>query len=354
METPRRRARTPIFPYSKGVRRLSHIALATTLTLVGCSASDAAPTPQIEPAPTGTTPSPPSPTPTGTTPSPTPPAPLTCSGKTGARGDRAYDVKTGSRSTSVLVHVPASYDPTKPTQLVVAFHGYLMGSGELRSTTHLADAGDAKSFITAFPQGAGKSWNGGDCCGDASNGDLDDELLAREIVKLLSSEYCVDPKRVFATGFSNGGFLSHRLACHASDVFAAIASVSGVMGIDPSTCTPKRAVPVLQIHGTSDNVVPYKGGRALFVGPEYRSVATTMTAWRDKDACPATPTTTAAPKDKVTCQSWGPCTQGAAVELCTIDGGDHKWPGGSGSNGSSSTWKATDAIVEFFAAHPMP
>ncbi len=302
--------------------------------------------------PTSGPPAPPSPT-SSPTPPPTP-SPTSCSGKAGARGDRTLTVKVGARSETLSIHVPPSYDPTRPIELVVAFHGYLMDDAELRSTTHLAEAGDAKGFIAAFPLGTGKSWNGGDCCGQALDQKLDDEALARAIVTQLASGYCIDPKRVFATGFSNGGFLAHRLACDASDVFAAVASVSGVMGIDPATCKPKRAVPVLQIHGTSDNVVPYKGGRALFVGPEYRSVATTIAAWRDRDACPGTPTVTAAPKDKIACQTWAPCAQSSSVELCTVDGGAHAWPGGSGNNGSSSAWKATDAIVDFFAAHPMP
>ena len=155
---------------------------------------------------------------------------------------------------------------------------------------------------------------------------------------------CVDTDRVFAAGFSNGGFMAHRLGCELADRFAAIGSVSGVLGID--SCQPSRAVPVIQIHGTSDPIVPYGGG-GLF---QYTSVDSTIAKWRSLDGCTAAAQTTYQHGD-ATCVSY--CDK---VALCTIDGGGHQWPGGESTgalNGKvSNDLDATATLWAFFAAHP--
>ena len=201
------------------------------LGLVACSSAavtpDTASDPTAPPPPTSSTPTSP------TMPSsPVMPATTTCTGKTGASGDRTIDVQ----GHKVDVHVPAGYDPSKSMPLVLAFHGYLMASAEMRSTTHLDDAADKNGFIVGFPNGKNESWNGGDCCGDASSQKEDDVAVAKAIVASIDADYCIDSKRTFATGFSNGGFLAYRLACEAADVFAAVAPVSAVLGIDPKDC----------------------------------------------------------------------------------------------------------------------
>lgn len=304
---------------------------------------DTAAEPTVPPAPTS---SPTTSTPSGPT---TPVITTTCAGKSGAAGDKTIEVN----GHEIDLHVPGAYDASKPMPLVLAFHGYLMASAEMRSTTHLDDAADENGFIVGFPNGKNESWNGGDCCGDASSAKDDDVALAKAIVAAVNADFCVDAKRTFATGFSNGGFLAYRLACEAADVFAAVAPVSAVLGIDPKDCKPSRPVPVLEVHGTSDIVVPYDGGHSVFLGPEYRSVDTTMKTWAANDAC-ATSKTTIFAQDNVECESFAPCSGTTDVELCTIDGGAHAWPGGSGSNGSSNAWKATDAVTKFLLAHPMP
>ena len=317
------------------------------LGLVACGTDATIPDVAVDPTVPAAPPSPSSPAqPTAT---PAPPAPETaCAGKSGASGDRTITVS----GHTIELHVPAGYDAAKATPLVLAFHGYMMASAEMRSTTHLDAAADKNGFVVAFPNGKNQSWNGGDCCGDAESSDEDDVALARAIVTAIRNDYCIDDKRTFATGFSNGAFLAYRLACEAADVFASIASVSGSLGIEPATCKPSRVVPVLEIHGTSDIVVPYKGGRSVFLGPEYRSVDTTMKTWVDRDACSTTKKSVFAEGD-VTCESYEPCSATADVQLCTVSGGGHAWPGGSGSNGSSDVWKATDAVVSFLLAHPM-
>jgi polyhydroxybutyrate depolymerase len=175
-------------------------------------------------------------------------------------------------------------------------------------------------------------------------------MFIMALLDKAEADLCVDTHREFATGFSNGGFMSHRLACELSSRVAAIASVSGVIGID--TCTPSRPMPVLQIHGTSDNIVPYDGGG---IGTNYKSVATTIDGWTQRNGCGAS-TQTAFDMGDATCAVHQGCMAGADVELCTIDGGGHQWPGGESSgifNGKVSTdLDATDTIWAFFVAHP--
>ncbi len=297
---------------------------------------------------------------------PAPPSTFTCTGKTGAKGDRTLTLTVGGIQRTVLVHVPANYDPNKGTSLVVGFHGYGGSAAQMRTQTKLDGASDAKSFIVAYAQGTGavsNGFNGGDCCGQPAWRDpgTDDVGFAKEIVKSISSEYCVDPKRVYSAGFSNGGFLSYRLACEAADMFAAVASVSGVLGVPAETCKPSRPVPILHVHGTADRTVPYQGGAAAgglgaLAGVTFRSVDETVTSFRTRWQCPAA-SKSSYEKGDTKCVAWSGCQANIPLELCTVTDGGHQWPGGQATptGGKLSTdLDATTRVVDFFAAHPMP
>jgi polyhydroxybutyrate depolymerase len=247
--------------------------------------------------------------------------------------------------------VPASYDPTTPTPLVLDFHGYSMTALTQEQLTRLPAKADAAGFIVAHADGTGvvQGWNAGSCCGTAASTGVDDVAFVDALVAEMHNRLCIDARRIFATGFSNGGFLSHRLACERADVFAAVAPVSGVMGI--ASCTPSRPMPVLHIHGTADAVVPYDGSVALGFG----SVADTIAGWVARDGCSPTPTSVFARGD-ASCVAYRGCGNGAEVELCTITAGGHTWPGGGPFPGGhqSTDLSATDAVWDFFVAHPRP
>jgi polyhydroxybutyrate depolymerase len=280
-----------------------------------------------------------------------------CTGKTGAGGDRTVTITSGGLQRSFDLHVPPKYDPTRGTPLVFMFHGYSMTAASIAAATHFSDVADARTMIVAYPTGTGPanfaSFNAGDCCGTAASSQVDDVGFTRDMLSNLEADYCVDPKRVFSTGLSNGGFFSYTLACELSDKIAAVAPVAGVLGVAPATCAPSRPVPVLHIHGTGDVVVPYGGG-------VYRSVGATVDAWKAKDTCaPADggAGTVVYTKGDVSCTSFGPCAAGSDVELCTVTGGGHQWPGGSLlPYGGSPTPNliASEAIADFFQAHAMP
>lgn len=273
------------------------------------------------------------------------PAAVTCTGKQMQPRDATWTV--GGRQ--VRVHVPASYDPTRPTPLVLNLHGYT-GDGLQQSTvSKMLPVSDAHGFIVLHPDGhhSPRGWNAGVCCGAAATSGTDDTGWLASVLDQAESMLCVDRDRVFATGLSNGGFMSHRLACELSDRIAAIAPVAGVVGV---SCAPSRPVAVMHIHGDADPLIPYGGGGVN--GNE--SVATTIERWTTINGCTGAPTQTYQQGD-ATCVTRSGCTADAEVTLCTIAGGGHQWPGGV-SIGSflgalSDDLDASNAMWAFFAAH---
>ena len=244
--------------------------------------------------------------------------------------------------------VPASYDPDTPTPLVVNFHGFTSNAQEQSTLSQMDRAAEEAGVIVAYPQGTDDSWNAGACCGNAKRRDVDDVGFVRELVSQISEALCVAPDRVYATGMSNGGFMTHRLACEADDVFAAIATVAGTMASSTSACDG-RPVPVMHFHGTSDFIVPYSGGILS------SSVDDTIDFWATHNGCADESEVTFA-HGNVTCETWSDCTDDADVTRCRIRRGGHCWPGNDFCPLGRSTMDidATTAALDFFAEHPMP
>lgn len=249
---------------------------------------------------------------------------------------------------SYVVYIPPGYDHENPAPLVLSFHGYSNSPQQQEDWSGLSEKAARAGFVLVYPSGTGaiSGWNGGDCCGSM----VDDVGFVGALLDTLQAELCIDPRRVYATGFSNGGFLSHRLACELPDRIAAIAAVAGLMGIDD--CAPARPMPVLQMHGTGDFVVPYGGSAVL----GFESVAETIAGWVERDGCRGEPVVSYM-QDEVTCERHEDCDAGVEVELCTIEGGGHTWPGGAdifGAGPTTQSLSANDRLWDFFVAHPLP
>lgn len=292
-------------------------------------------------------------------PDPPPPedAPMACDGRTGQTGSRLLTMTHDGLVRSTLLHVPDGYDATRGAMLVLNFHGFTSAGWQQALLTGMNERADERGFIVAYPQGVAVSWNAGDCCGTAWTDAVDDVGFVRALIDRIAEEYCVDPRRVYATGMSNGGFLSHRLACELSDRVAAIAPVAGVMGIDAGECAPARPVPVWAFHGTRDLLVPYEGGTPvvseLGTGIVFRSVDATLGHWAAHNGCRDERVTLYEEGD-ATCVAYAGCD--APTRLCTIAGGGHTWPGGLPIPFLGSTSRdldATEAMLDFFEAHPM-
>lgn len=287
------------------------------------------------------------------------PATFTCAGKSGGRGRHDVRVQTTGLPRSSSLIVPESYDPARGAPLVLNFHGFSSAGWQQEILTGMSSQAATRGVLVAYPDGIATSWNAGDCCGTAWIDAVDDVGYVRTLIDRIAEEWCVDPRRVYATGFSNGGFLSHRLACELSDRIAAIAPVSGVIGIDPAGCVPPRPIPVLHIHGTSDPLVPYGGGTPVLpqlgVGLVFRSVADTAKHWRTRNGCSGSETQFYANGDTA-CVEWPDCSGGVRTALCTVDGGGHTWPSGLPIPMGKTTkdLDATAAILDFFLSQPMP
>jgi len=176
------------------------------------------------------------------------------------------------------VYVPSTLPPGVRAPLVLDFHGNGSSGMQAQSGSGWQQKADREGFIVAFPDGVGNGWNVGNCCGRALSEKIDDVGFARAIVAAVSGATCIDPKRVYATGISNGAGLSHRLACEAADVFAAIAAASADLVTDP--CTPARPISELSVRGESDTLVAYAGGNTGSTGWYSPGAKGTLELWK--------------------------------------------------------------------------
>jgi polyhydroxybutyrate depolymerase len=257
---------------------------------------------------------------------------------------------SGGMERSYILYVPAIDDPSRPMPLVFNFHG--RGStGEAQfDYSEFAPLADIHKFIIVSPDGIGNTWNAGDCCGVAVEAAVDDVVFTADMIEQVSSEYCVDPDRIYASGMSNGGYLSYRLACEMADRFAAIGPVAARNRT--VSCAPSRPVPMIAMNGTLDVLV------------EYSQAASDAEAWAAANQC-SPESTVVYQQGDVTCVSYNECAQGATTEFCTVDGGGHNWPGAidlreldpeqffwagkttQDIDGSAEIWR-------FFSEHPRP
>ena len=318
--------------------------------------SDAAIWPDVDPDPdAGTGPSP------GFDAGDAGPTPASCGGKLGEKGSGiSIEVGSGGRKRTALVHVPDKYDPNVGAMLVLNFHGFLSAGWQEALLSRMSQESDQRGFIVAYPEGVAASWNAGACCGTAWTDSVDDVKFVRDLLDALEARWCIDKRRIYATGMSNGGFLSHRLACELSDRIAAVSPVAGVLGLEPNACNPGRPVPILDFHGTADPVVPFKGGTPLVpqlgVGLVFRSVDETLEFWHKKNGCSAFESVFFANGD-TQCVRWNDCQGGVLTALCRVDNGGHTWPGGVAIplvGKTSNDISATATMLDFFEAHPMP
>ncbi len=275
-----------------------------------------------------------------------------CSGKSIPTRDDTWMLTFGADTRTFAVHVPATYDPTVPMPVVLNFHGFNSNAPQEISLSHMNAKADAAGFVVIYPEGTGtqQSWNAGACCGDAASQKKDDVGLVGAILDKVQDRLCVDAKRVYATGMSNGGFMAHRLACEMSTRIAAVAPVAAVLGI--TACNPVRPVPVMHFHGTLDPIVPYLGSPLL----GFPSAAETFDGWAKRESCTGSPIETYRKID-THCATFATCAQGSEITLCTVDGGGHTWPGGMPVpvlGYTSPNLSATDAMWDFFVKHPLP
>ncbi|HEY3859016.1 MAG TPA: PHB depolymerase family esterase [Gammaproteobacteria bacterium] len=294
--------------------------------------------------------------------------PLLASASAWAAGDPKMEIEYGGLDRSYVLHLPEPM-PTAPPPVVLVLHGGGGSAESMAKMTGFDAEADKDGFIAVYPNGTDESrplmsligkpgfltWNAGNCCGFAKDNNIDDVGFLRAVVAAVLKDNAADPKRVYATGISNGGMMAYRLACEASDMFAAIAPVSAVLESQP--CKPTQPISVFHIHGAKDENVPIAGGvgKKAIEKEDRKPVQDTIDFWVKQDGCGVT---VHSQEPDVLMTNYGACQGGSEVSYFLIQDGGHSWPGGQRISRlldpPSTALNATSEIWRFFAEHSKP
>lgn len=280
----------------------------------------------------------------------------TCFSLTIAAQQTVYDTITaGGLQRDYILYIPASYTPGTDVPLVMNFHGYTSNASQQMIYGDFRGVADTAGFLLVHPNGTPDNnsimhWNVG-----FGGSTVDDVAFVEQMIDSLVAEYSIDTTRLYSTGMSNGGFMSYHLACNLSDRIAAIASVTGSMVTPLSlTCSPSHPMPVMEIHGTNDQVVPYIGMTGM------QSVQDVLDFWIGFNNCDTTPTTTnmpnIAPVDLSTADwiVYSNGDNGTTVEHFRINNGGHTWPGSVIPSGVTNyDINASVEIWKFFSKYDL-
>jgi len=258
-------------------------------------------------------------------------------------GEYRFGVNIQNRNRTFLLYVPEKVVGNRPVPLFFNFHGFNNDAAVFCENSGIKTLANSEGFIAICPYGWLQSWNGGDCCGTAPALGIDDVAFTRAMVDLVEEELCLDRTRIFSGGYSNGGFMSYRLACEASDLISGIGPVAGLLSDERTyPCNQVRPVPVMHFHGTTDLTIRYSGG------------VESIDRYKDILGCTSGPKITFQNRT-ASCETYSGCKDNKEVVFCTIQGQGHAWPGctgvpnsGTGCSGNTYDINATKEMWAFF------
>jgi len=263
-------------------------------------------------------------------------------------GQYVKTIQEGDLARTYILRVPKNYDGKTNLPLVVLFHGWTGSAEDVEANTGFGDKADREGFILAIPNGTEgvgglRGWN----CGflDLGKPKADDVKFTTDVLDQVERDLCVDPNRVYVAGHSNGAMMAYDLGAKLSGRIAAIAVVSGTIGIPGSqVADPEGPVSAIILHGKEDPTVPYDASHEGLI----KAIPAPESAkwWAEKDGCKPPVESTA--KDELI-EDYTGGRNGAEVEFVTILDGKHAWPGGGRTHPAIS---ATDMVWDFFRAHP--
>ncbi len=289
-------------------------------------------------------------------------------------GDFNLTIQSGGLTREYILHVPPSYKGWDPVPLVMNLHGYGSNAISQQYYSALWDRADQPEggFIVVHPEGLAKlpedpdslHWNH-----VQFDGLWDDVAFMNDLLDEIEAMLCIDSDRVFSTGMSNGAEMSIRNACSLSARFAAIAPVAGAYyppfsWTEPpapwrnpaETCADTRPVPIIAFHGTDDSIVPF--GESIH-RPAIDNTTPdddAMQSWAAHNGCTSGRQESPV-SSEVRLVTYTGCDDGADVQLYIVDGGGHTWPGAFDLpllGYTTHEISATDLMLDFFEAHPMP
>jgi len=269
------------------------------------------------------------------------PAPTCTGASTLKAGDNKSTLQFGGRTRSYVVYVPTSIKSGAALPLVFDFHGHGANAAQEESSSGWKKKADQVGFIMVYPDGVDSSWNVGSCCGLAMSENVDDVGFTKAMIEAVSKAACIDPKRVYATGMSNGAGFVHRLGCEAADVIAAIAPASADLVTDP--CTPARPISVLAVRGLADTMVAYEGGKTGSTGWNDPGAKASLDLWKKIDQCTGSTTT-----PRQYCESYTQCSGGVEDTLCSLPDTGHD------TYNNAVNMNVPDVVWEMFQRQPMP
>lgn len=244
----------------------------------------------------------------------------------------------GQRRTAIVM-TPLDAAAGEQLPVVLALHGLGVDAAAMSRGADWRGAVAQDRFMAVFPQGTNNSWNMGPCCPPANLLEVDDTAFLDALMAELTARSDVDDQRMFLTGFSNGALMVYSYACARSEVFAAVAPMSGS---NVTGCAPSRPLSLLHQHGDADVVVPYRGGVALgslVSSAPFPAVEDSVAAWAAADGCPDRPLVTT--EGGVVRTDWNGCADGTRVELVTVRGKGHEWV-------STASYDALAEMLGFF------
>lgn len=280
---------------------------------------------------------------------------------------RSQSIVVDGLNRTYLIHRPQPINPSRASSLILAFHGGGGDSQGMEALTGLSELSDQEGFIVVYPQALNGHWNDRRDPRFEADGAINDLKFVRTLIAQLQQTEAIDPRRIFATGISNGGFFTQALACDLSQQIAAVAVVaSNLPQALSQDCQLSRPVSITYFLGTSDPLMPYNGG--VVMGANGRS-ATVLSAldsfnfWLNRAGIQRLPRTTTlpdrVPSDGTTVQSLSARNFRREVTLYTIQGGGHTWPSGLQYlpvpiiGRTSSEINASTTMWQFFQAHPL-
>jgi polyhydroxybutyrate depolymerase len=268
----------------------------------------------------------------------------------------------GGKFRTFILNLPSKYYETPNVPLVLAMHGVAGSAPTTEQYFLINEKADEQNYAIIYPEGVvstainkNRTWNAGTCCEFAAKNDINDVGFISALIDSMPKAFKINKKKIYATGMSNGGMLSYRLACELSNKIAAIAAVSGPMVVK-QTCNPARAMPILHIHSVKDKIIPYLGGQVdLGLIP---SVSTTLTAWSKINDCKEIAKVTQE-TDILKVTQWTNCNQNTEIIFYLTKDGGHIWPGsnvppGLLSDVPSRAINANQLIFEFFNKFQLP
>lgn len=258
------------------------------------------------------------------------------------------------------INLPPNYYSFPSFSLVIALHGGGGSGAQFEKTSLLTEKSNAAGFIVVYPDGTGplKTWNAGTCCGSAVANNINDVKFISQLIDKLVASYKINPKKVYATGHSNGGMMCYRLACELSNKIAAIAANSSTLVLT-SPCSPLRPMPILHMHSKLDQHVPYNGGVGIGLsGVYFPPLDSVFNLFSVKNNCSSAAQVILS-NSLYTFKTWSFCANNVSIHYYLTNDGGHGWPGGLPGGGPNSDTPSTainanDLLWDFFQQYQLP